>query len=76
MGQFIFPNIAKSGTRDRRSIFHCAIRDLEALVDNREGLMQLLLVDAEWRIGEKCVPAHERVEALFAEKLSQGGHFL
>ena len=46
------------------------VRNLEAFVDDGEGFAQLLFVDAERRIGEERVPAHQRVEALLAEELS------
>jgi hypothetical protein len=58
----------------RLSILNSAIGDFESLVDDRESLAQLLLVDAERRIGEECIPTDERVESLLAEELSQRRH--
>src|ERR1700678_1028682 len=55
-------------------VLHRFVRDIEALVDDGEGFAQLLFIDAEWRVRIESVPAHQRVEALLAEKAAQSGH--
>src|SRR5207247_4026221 len=55
---------------------HRPVRDLEALVDDVQALLQLGLGDAQRRVGEEAVPAHQGVEPLLAEELAEGGHLL
>jgi hypothetical protein len=52
------------------------VGNLQAAVDDAEGFAQLLLVNAERRIGVEAVPAHERVEAVLAEEAAEGGHLV
>src|SRR6266849_3906223 len=55
---------------------HCLVGDFEATVDDREGLAHLRLGDAQWRVGEERVPAHERVEPFLPEELAERRHLL
>src|SRR5205814_4057300 len=52
------------------------VRDVERLVDDRESLRQLLLVDAERGVRHDRVPANEGVEALLAQGLRYRLHRL
>src|SRR5258706_9175569 len=67
------------------SALHCVVSplvlyrlvgDLKTTVNNREGLTQLLFIDAQRRIRIERVPADQRVKPIFAEELTECRHFL
>ena len=51
------------------------VSNLQAVIDDRERLSQLVFSDAEWRVREEGVPANECVETFLAEELSERLHF-
>jgi len=55
---------------------HGLIGDLQPAIDDLKRLAQLLLVDAQRRVGEESVPPDEGVEALLSEEASQSDHLL
>src|SRR5262249_4760250 len=56
------------------ALLHCAIRDVQCAVDDREALAELVLVDAKRWIREERVPPNERVKAFAAEEPGQFPH--
>src|SRR5882672_4527996 len=52
------------------------VRDVEAAVDDRERFAQLCFGDAQRRIGEERVPAHERVEPFLPEESRERLHLV
>ena len=64
------------GTRYLVLIDHSLIRNLESSIDNLKRLAQLLLIDAQRRVSEESIPAHEGVEALLTEEAAERGHFV
>src|SRR6267154_2153220 len=58
------------------SIDHSLISNSESSVDDGKRLAQLLLVDAERRVGKEGVPADEGVEPLLAEEAAKRRHLL
>ena len=66
----------KSGLYPRHLwLLNCLVSDLEAFVDNRECLPQLLFSDAKRRVREERVPANECVQTFLTEELSERLHF-
>src|SRR5205807_4573059 len=57
------------------SISDHLVSNFQPLVNDREGLAQLLFINAQRRIGKERVPADESIEPLFAEESSQCSHF-
>lgn len=49
-------------------ILHGFVSDFETFVDDGEGFAELLFVDAERWVGEKGVPTHQCIKALFTEE--------
>src|SRR5436853_3586972 len=60
---------------DESLVLYGAIGNLQALVDDGKSFAQLLLVNAQGRIGIESIPAHKCVETLLAEEPAEGGHF-
>src|SRR5580658_664270 len=52
------------------------ISNKQPAIDDLKRLAQLLLVDAQRRVGEESVPAHERVQPLLAEEAAKRSHLL
>src|SRR5205807_1507956 len=57
-------------------ILYGFVGDLQTFINDREGFAQLIFVNTQRRIGIKSVPAHDRIEALFAEEFSKRDHFI
>src|SRR5271157_5736935 len=57
-------------------LFHRLIRNLKPSVDDRKRLSQLLLVDAQRRIGVEGIPANQCIEPVLSEELAERYHFI
>src|ERR1700732_5646849 len=58
------------------SLSYCPIRNLQPPINNRKRLPQLLLVDAQRRIGVEGIPANQGIEPVLPEKLPQRDHLV
>src|SRR5215213_2612252 len=58
----------------KRSLRDRLVCRVQALVDDRERFGELGFGDAQRRIGEEAVPAHERIETFLAEEFTERLH--
>src|SRR5688500_5471813 len=71
------PNPARTPYRKSRMslrVRHGLVGELQPPVDDRQPLEELRLGDAQRRVHEEVVPAHEGVEAVLAEVAAQLRH--
>jgi len=71
--------LGSDGTQNSIStmlILYRPIGNLKPLVDDRKCLAQLLLTNAQWRVGVERIPAHQRIQPLLPEEAPKSCHLL
>src|ERR1700724_875955 len=58
------------------SLSYCPIGNLQPLINNRKRLPQLLLINAQRRIGIEGIPANQGIESVLSKELPKRDHLL
>src|SRR5713101_2072262 len=70
------PDTTDDRLRSITDLRHRFVGDLQRTVDDRERVAQLRFRDAQRRVREEGVPAHERVEPFLPEELAERRHLV
>ena len=67
----LIASLKRCATHNRGLADHCFIYDLQAFIDNDEGLAQQLLIGAQLRVGEEVVPSDKSVKFVTIKERSR-----